>query len=290
MYFLGGAQAGTGTHLSSCYVLDMQTQVWSALNNISFGTYANGNSVVVGTKIYCAGGAIAGMWTTGNFKCYNTETDTWSSLANTPISIYYHPTLCNVGNYIYLYVGWTPSGVAGSRLSYRYNITTNSWSAALATAPDSIYTSYATPIDDDNIRILGGIYPDGLKPEDNWGVKWNWGYKISTNQWDTTSYAPVPTPGGLSYHARFGDYVYLISRYGYNGPSVPALMSGTTEIYHIPSNTWVTGVSKPNAALNGVVGVYKGNIFCAGCEGTNRIVEIFSSFQSGNRVYATIIG
>jgi len=292
MYFLGGISSAG--YAATCNVLDMETQVWSTLGDVPFGTYGSGSSCTKGQYIYCAGGYINGVSQSGMFKRYDTVTDTWATLANTPINSYFHPTLCTYGDdRIYFWVGWSSGGSEGCRIGYYYTISTNHWSPSIYTAPDAIYTSYAIEIAPDDIRIFGGIHPDHSNPGQSTdvGVDWNWSYNPLMDSWDSTTYTPVPTPGGFSYRARFGDFIYLISRYGYNAPAIPPQSNGVTEIYQISTDTWVTGLEKPNPASNGVVGVYKGNIFCAGALGNGTpCVEIFSSFQASSRIYAQIIG
>lgn len=293
MYFLGGAIPNTG-YLASCLVLDMETQIWSSLNNISFGTYGGGSSAVHAGNIYCAGGYINNS-SEGLFKRYNVAADTWTNLQAPPRVIRDHPTLCSDGDdHIYLFGGWGYEGWTGNKLCYKYQVSNDSWTQ-IATAPDAIYTAFATTVSPTDIRIFGGISPNHFgdyRPATDYGVNWNWSYNPNTNLWDTTTYTPVPTPGGFSYSARFGDFIYLICRFGANGPSTPPTSAPTVEIYNLVEDSWVTGTPKPTNNFNGVVGVYKGNVFCAGTDasGTGKNVEIFSSFQTGSRVFATIIG
>lgn len=130
------------------YAYDIAGQVWSRLPNISpLGTRNSCGVTLVGNEIFVTGG-----WRfSGGFVLYNTSakynltTNTWSSIANIPVTSCYHATAA-IGTDIYILDGSssaTSSTFNFSKKMYRYNTVTNTWSADLAVAatPDYLYTN-----------------------------------------------------------------------------------------------------------------------------------------------------
>ena len=108
-------------------------------------------------------------------------------------------------------------------------------------------------MDGDRIRYFGGVYPTG-NPSWDYGVNWNWEYRISTNTWDTSSYASVPRPGGGAFVARLGNEIHLIGRSNGIGTAY--------DIYDVVSDTWVQGLDKPTGSDGGATGYFNDKIFC----------------------------
>ena len=108
-------------------------------------------------------------------------------------------------------------------------------------------------MDGDHIRYFGGVYPTG-NPSWDYGVNWNWDYRISTNAWDTSSYTPIPRPGGGAFVARLGNEIHLIGRS--NG------IGNAHDIYDAVNDTWVQGSDKPTGSDGGATGYYNDRIFC----------------------------
>jgi hypothetical protein len=282
VYLIGGRNSGG--RLSSVISYDLHSQTTTAHPNIPVTT-AGAGSCVLGTKIYQIGDTDSPQ---NQMRVFDTADDSWS-LVGPPLvdgmNMYNGPVLCVRGTDIYVFGGWR--GVAGySNKTNKFNTLTNTWTYNLALSPVAVYTSLATLIDDDHIRIFGGVHPLGGS---DYGLTTNMEYCISTNTWDNTSFAPVPSPGGFCYNTRFGDYIYLINHFNGTANGPPTIYQ-TTEIYNLVTDEWVVGVDKPTGDLEGATGVYLGNIFCIGAANNAPLIEIFSSFQAGAKVQARIIG
>lgn len=129
------------------YLYDIASQKWRKSANISpLGVRSNPGVTLVGNDIYITGGyrvIVPGVTLYNTAAKYNIFSDTWTSIANIPVTTAYHATAA-IGTDIYLLGGASTAigyqTIAGKKM-YRYNTLTNTWSADLATAttPDPIY-------------------------------------------------------------------------------------------------------------------------------------------------------
>jgi len=242
---------GNGSNTASVEAFDMSTGTWSARTARPYGSMTQGGSCVVGTKIYCFGGQGGGSVSANTtVTIYDTATDSWTIGGTIDGGNYvsYFPTMIAVGTDIYI-----AGGHPGWQNFHRYNTLNNTFTTNLSTTPNRLYRSAPLVLDGDHIRYFGGVYPTG-NPAADYGVNWNWDYRISTNAWDTSSYTPIPRPGGGAFFARLGNEIHLIGRS--NG------IGTAHDIYDVVNDTWVQGPDKPTGSDGGATGYYNNKIFC----------------------------
>jgi len=282
LYMLGGQQISPSIRVSEVWKYDMENDIWAQLNDCPYGQMAYQDSCVVGNYIYSYGGYQNVTWPSTILSRYDTVNDTWSLMANNSAALelnYYWPTLISNGIDVYVLGGWNSVGWTYARHCYKYTVSSNTWTR-LADAPTEIYGAEGMFIDSDNIRIFGGLTGPPL-PND-YGNTLNMNYRISTNSWDNTTYAPVPSKGGFGHIARFDNYIYYIGRYGLDVPPGPGQKA--TEVYDIVSDSWFHGTDMPVATNGGSTGVYNGKVYCiattSAIPSPYKVVQVYSSLQA----------
>jgi Kelch motif len=153
------------------YQYDITAQKWDRLGAISpLGIRNSCGITLVGNEIFVTGGW---RFVLPNFVLYNSGakynllTNTWSAIANIPVTNAYHGTAA-IGTDIYLLNGsssYTDGvGFNPSKKMYRYNTLTNTWSADLAVAntPDFLFSGQISSRNNKllwtNGRLLGIEY------------------------------------------------------------------------------------------------------------------------------------
>lgn len=117
------------------YQYDISAETWTKLPNICpLGVRNNPGVTLVGTNIYITGGwkYSGGFIFYNDAAKYNLLTNTWTGIANIPVTSAYHATTA-IGTDLYLLDGYNTSDFTIVKKMYKYNTLTNTWSADLST-------------------------------------------------------------------------------------------------------------------------------------------------------------
>ena len=252
MYIMGGYE-GAGI----VRIYDMATDTWSSGASFSAGTSQPANQApAVGTKLYVAGG--------GKMHIYDTVANTWAYYYGS--TNYNFPSSYAVGTDIYVTGGWSSTSSF-----YKFNTLTNVWSALPSLPFSQTYMGSIIGIDSDNFRLFGSTYGTGNANND-WGLTYNYNYKVSTGAWDTSSYAPIPLEpdnpfsAGGSGPKNVGEGAAGVVRIGNNIHVIGGWYTTTVGLYHnriynIDSNTWSDGLPKPSTMVLGATGFYQDKLY-----------------------------
>lgn len=124
---------------------DPATDTWTPKTDPALGFFK---------KYYGCSDDVTGLWmgdSTGTFKHYETTTNTWTTLANTPaIGASFASSLLKLGNTLYLFDGQSTN-------YHTYDIATNVWTSNAGVVPLSIYTYPSYGSDGVNIYALAGL-------------------------------------------------------------------------------------------------------------------------------------
>lgn len=257
LYIFAGLE---GTTLNRIY--DMAIGSWSSGAVLSSGIQQPPlQAPAIGNKLYVAGGAGFGA---GAMRVYDAVANTWTNYAGGTSNTF----TCSVavGTDIYVLGGW-PSG----RHFFKFNTLTNTWSTLTNLPWLNTFMASVIQIDNDNFRLFGSTYGTGVSLND-WGLTYNYNYKISTATWDTSTYAQIPVEldnpyiagasgpkivgeGGASV-IRVEDNIYVIG-----GTYTTVQGNKNTRIYNITTDTWSSGPQKPSGAALGAIGFYQDKIY-----------------------------
>ncbi|MFT3980744.1 MAG: hypothetical protein QM687_09770 [Ferruginibacter sp.] len=129
------------------YAYTVSTQLWSQLPNVSpLGARTACGMTLVGNEIFITGGW---KYVLPNFVIYNTaakynlSTNSWTNIANMPVTNCYHATIA-AGTDLYMLNGastFDGSQFVTAKKLYRYNTVSNTWSADLSTASTPGYAT-----------------------------------------------------------------------------------------------------------------------------------------------------
>lgn len=210
IYAVGGFTADT-----SLEVLRAGAGAWTPLAPLPIGQ-AGLAAAVVGGRIYTFGS----YGSTNTCQIYDIATDTWQAGPPLPLGLYWS-TAEAVGTVIYL-IGGFSNGQALNRL-FTLDTTTNTWSSG-APMPAPIQIPAAA-------RHGQFIYVFG-----RFGRYFK--YDLAGGTWSTFT-APPSGHGDGSEAVSTGNVVYFL---GGNTGNIFTAYS-TVELYHPPSDTWLTGPS-----------------------------------------------
>ena len=157
------------------------------LNNVNT-SFSPGN-VKLAAK-YCY--ALQGDGQVG-FSRYDIAANSWDTMADTLVNVYYGGSLVYDGTDIYALQG------NNQETFWRYDIAANSWIArADIPGPGNVSSGGSLTYDGTYIYALQGNYTTAF-----------WRYNIATNLWDTRTPAPnaVGSGGALTYD---GTYIYAL--------------------------------------------------------------------------------
>ncbi len=328
IYYSGAFYTARGNGTQTFYKYTISSGTWSTLASTIPATISTDMSAdVVNGVIYMTRGG-----GTQTFYKYTIASDTWTTVSNTPVAVQYVGLVYNSSdNYIYVFRGngqydfWKYDytndrflGVAdlpntpgtGSDLAYlngyiyfprgantgtmyRYQISSNTWSAALSTAPvnfnddvkvatagsslyfltgsgASTFTRYDpggdtwTPLATTPTGVNGGaslVYPgtgDYIYATRGNNTLLFWRYSISGNTWDDPGAADLPAGTAANTGGRLTtDGIYI---YYYPGNGSSKFLK-----YNIGTNTWSTIGTVPFSPYYGTdMQYYGGKIYALG--------------------------
>jgi N-acetylneuraminic acid mutarotase len=233
-YAFGGFTLGGSDH-AEAYKYNITTDTWTAVMSMTTGPDERMHAEYAPTtnKIYVQGGFLQG---TAN-RIYDVATNTWSSGAPVPVSVYGHAHAYYNGK-VYL-IGGAVSGGASTGV-YAYDIASNTWST-LASLPQPEFGMAAAAIN-------GFIYVAGGSTGNDF-LNNLYIYNIAANSW--SSGPPMSTgafyPGGTAVQGKLwvigGGQPFngsALPQAGKGAPDAPDPLS-TTQIYDPVSNSWSAG-------------------------------------------------
>lgn len=228
----------------------------SARGEMGFCGTANGD-------IYALGGVNVGTYYRDFWK-YTASTDSWSSLLQHPQGNRAGSAMAHdpVNNTIYVFGGSTGTPALSTQRNdmYRYNISTNTWSAAISqggTIPAARVHSQMKYLNG-KLYLFGGYYTDS-------SAKTLSVYDIATNTWT----ALAPCPYAMSYASStviIGTDLYAFCVSG--GSGVPG-SGGTYYLmkYNTLTNTWSTMIT--TSIQMGRMDYFKGTLAMMGFDNGN---------------------
>ena len=270
IYVFGGNGNPDQVNLKSTEVLDPNgdwTQLSDNNHNGGWGVEELSGAALNG-KLYVFG-AWGGTGPLGNYgvfnfnECYDPNTDTWTSLAAKPTVVTAAPTAVYDGE-IYLFGGYYSDEVNENPVQYdvveAYDPNSDSW-RSVTTMP-KVLMNFAVAVVDDKVYVIGGY-----APEENQMSRTVMTFDFQTEQWDTTSYEPVPEDRlhacVYSGAAPIVDgKIFLIG--GIEGDMSDHWSSDKVDIYDTASDTWQIGPSLPLPQGNFVTIVLNGTIYVIG--------------------------
>ena len=124
IYIVGGRNDTTFYWGSNC-CYDTLTNTWSDKTSLPSGSGRSGHSsVVIDNKIYIIGG-LTSSGVSNSIECYDTNTDSWSTIYNMPVSLQLLSTE-SYGDKIYV-IGGIDSSNNYTYSVYSYDIVKNEW-------------------------------------------------------------------------------------------------------------------------------------------------------------------
>jgi len=276
--WVSSGQVGTKMYLFAGYegaalnrIYDMATGIWSSGTVLTSAVAQPANQApAVGTKLYVAG--------SGVMRVYDTIANTWTNYSGGNSNTF--PSSYAVGTDVFVLGGWS-----GSTQFWKFNTLNNTWSALPGLPFSQTYMGSIAQIDSDNLRLFGSTYGTGNASND-WGLTYNYNYKVSTGAWDTTTYAPIPLELDNPYFAggsgpknvgegaagvvRIGNKIHVIG-----GWYTTALGIYHNRIYDIASDTWSSGLPKPSSMVLGATGFYEDKLYTY-----NSGMEIYQFFDA----------
>lgn len=251
MYIFAGYE---GASLNRIY--DVATGIWSSGASLTSGMYQPANQApAVGTKLYVAGG--------GAMRVYDTIANSWANYSGGNSNTF--PSSYAVGTDIFVLGGWS-----GSTQFWKFNTLNNTWSSMAGLPFSQTYMGSIAQIDSDNLRLFGSTYGTGNASAD-WGLTYNYNYRISTSIWDTTSYAQIPLEPDNPFHSgsglkNVGEGAAGVVRIGNNihvigGTYTTLIGQYHNRIYNITANSWSDGLAKPSGMVLGATGFYQNKLY-----------------------------
>jgi uncharacterized repeat protein (TIGR01451 family) len=204
----GGSLTATGTGViygsegnsKIFYKYDITANTWSRLADVSDNFNEGGSiqylkltsSVGSGVTATAAGEYVYALLGNSNrFRRYNVAGNTWTTLANVPVTVKGGGALTTDGTNLYALQGDRKTGF------YKYDIATNTWSQ-LANTPGNVGWGGSLTRVGDHIYAMQGDGKTGF-----------WRYTISTNSWTTLT----PTLGNVADGGALtndGTYIYAL--------------------------------------------------------------------------------
>lgn len=276
--WVSSGQVGTKMYIFAGYegpsitrIYDMATDTWSSGANLISGVTQPANQApAVGTKLYVAG--------SGSMRVYDTDANSWATYSGGVPNTF--PSSYAVGTDIYVLGGWS-----ASTQFFRFNTLTNTWHVLPSLPFAQTYMGSIVQIDSDNLRLFGSTYGTGNAAND-WGLTYNYNYRLSTGTWDTTSYAPIPLEldnpyiAGASGSKQVGEGAGGVVRIRNKVHVIGGWYTTTQGLYHnriydIASDTWSDGLAKPSIMMLGATGFYQDKLYTY-----NYGMEIYQFFDA----------
>jgi hypothetical protein len=206
---------------------------WSALPSMNLERLYYGSNVLPDGRVFVVGGEYSGPGTTQNFtntgEIYDPARNTWSTIANFPLSQYGDdPTMV-------LPDGRVLAGYLGGPQTFIYNPATNSWSpAGTKLRNDRSDEETWVKLPDDSVLSYEVFTESG-------GVGHAQRYIPSTNTWVDAGTVPTTLSGGNAFGFEMGGAVLLPDgRVWFLGAN------SHTAFYDPSTNSWAAGPSIPN--------------------------------------------
>lgn len=197
-------------------VYHVLTNIWetkSLWTAMSYGSYVKiVNACELNGEIYAVG--------SGYFQKYSPTTDTWTSLANLPITN--HRSLVVFNNVIYAvgYSNYTSSQSMSTRQTSRYNSETNTWTSIVDPIPMTELGSlnrddFATLVLSNGIMLTGGRQYH----YNTYDSKWWWYIRNTINLFnpETNTLTTNPSPNWLGAYAGFAIFLKNGNVYRFGG-------------------------------------------------------------------------
>lgn len=182
LFALNGDQDGFGTALGELRKYNVNTDAWTDLATDIGRAWTS--MVCIGTKLYALGGLPngAGAWSqmTGDLRCYDIPTDTWTPLTSANVETGSSGMVVYQDSLIYAIGG---QGTSGSPINdvQLYNVAGNSWRAATS-LPDSRANGWCAILRDTLYYGCGcgpttgnfnnNIYVGIINPADHASITW----------------------------------------------------------------------------------------------------------------------
>ncbi|MEO0109137.1 MAG: kelch repeat-containing protein, partial [candidate division WOR-3 bacterium] len=243
------------SHVAHPYdeVWNPTTNTWSrGLTHPGSGVY-NHDAVRLDNVIYVGGGSQG----SGNFynrlTTIDLTTNTWTSRTSMPLNSFLYYSLAAAGGQIYCLGGYNQVAVLAT--VYRYNPTTNAWSAR-APMPEPRRNCLVAVVGD-TIHVFGGMARNDIASTTNT----HWKYSLSTNAWTVGT----PLPGTLGWGRAVvvtdpdsGAFIYCLG-----GVSNGAIVN-TVYRYAQRYDTWLIETPLLSATRSHAAGAQGDRMFVAG--------------------------
>jgi N-acetylneuraminic acid mutarotase len=169
----------------------------------------------------------------------------WVTKTPYPLSVY-GAALASDGTFAYSFGGNTFGGSTHAE-AYRYDISTNTWTAVMSMTTGADYFMHADYAPTTNkIYVQGGVVNETA----------NRIYDVAANTWSSGAALPVPVYNQAQ--AYYNGKVYLIGGY------VAGMVSPGVYAYDIASNSWSFRAFLPQAEAGMAAAAINGNIYVAG--------------------------
>jgi subtilisin family serine protease len=245
IYAVGGV--GTSGAVAGVTAYDPTAARWTAKAPLPAARQAGNGAVVVGGRLYAAGGYNASNTLTNSVYAYNPTTNTWVTRASMPITSGCG-TSHSIDGKLYVFTGCTgATSVASGRL-HRYDPSTNTWTAR-RTAPHAHRYPTAGVING-KLYVAGGASPDAASTTLDV-------YDPATDTWTTKR--PMTTARRGAGGAVTGGVLYVIG-----GRNAVAGYLRTVEAYNPATDTWVTKASMPQGRSGLGAVASKGSLYAIG--------------------------
>lgn len=243
---LGNSYGGNTTATKRNYSFDGSS--WTI--NEPMSTARRGNMVAYyNGKVYVFGG-YDGNNTLKSAEVYDISSDSWSSISDMPIRIAYGYAV-TVGSYIYIIGGYSTDDVSNWDTIYRYDPSTDSYTAMTATLPTAKHWHCAA-VYNNKIYIFGGYNNSSYLDECH-------EYDPSTDT--ITAKTSMPTARGImDCGAISTGKIYVIG--GFN-PSV-LNEEKTNEEYDVATDTWTTKTSLSSGRYEHSISVLSDKLYIMG--------------------------
>lgn len=199
---------------------------WAQLANAPAATYTSKAVAVIGNDIYVVGAA--GAYIAPTLRKYNTLTNIWTSLGNSPGALSYQ-SLQAINGKLYLFGGrdsWSTS--TGTRSLHEYNPATSAWTTKTSPPNGTERYDAASAVLDGKLYIAGGIWDGTSGSTAKQDV---WSYDPETDKW--TQRASMPWKKYLAAGAAVNGRFYVDG-----GMNADGTYGGSLLMYDPIANTW----------------------------------------------------
>ncbi len=253
IYVFGGSGGTAGSLYKTAFAYNPDNNSWQQLADMTYFHQKPG-VVVLGEKIYVAGGWDDSNQASANLEIYDPSTNTWSEAAPMPIGRSSAPAVV-VGGQFYVIGGCIDDDCTPSDNVYRYDPALDTWEV-MAPYPEVIAWQACGTIN-------GLIYCAGGVANNDEGSARSYMYNPAINAWTTISDIPQTMWG--SFYGVANDNLYVIAGVT-NGFST---VTNEGFYYDLVTDTW-TQIENANYAR------YRGASAC----GFYKIGGSYSSFNA----------